>query len=253
MAVPVALAALAKKKLIAKLIKKAIPVVAVLLILVVGGFIAIIAFITSFLAGQASASTLPMGIIDGVPVVWQQAFHNAVVQIKETHPECGATPGIPTAIGYFETKFGDQEITTVNGRKERVTTAENGDVTPGIRAYASIERDYEDGVLDGDPNRDWAVGPMQILPSTFYGFRNGGTIPQPAPTPSGYGLDGNRDGNYNIHNVYDAALTALNILCSNSPTGSLTGPDGKIDQVCARTSLLELLRKPMWRSRYESS
>lgn len=220
---------LVKKKLIIKLVKKVAPIVIGLLILAVGGLMTLVVFIISFLSGQAGASTLPMGQIEGVPVIWQQAFHSAATKIKETHPECGATPGITTAIAFFESNFGTSEITTINGRRELVTTAPNGDVSPGIRAYAPIERDYEDGVKDGDPDQDWAVGPLQILPSTFYGFRNGGTLERPATVPGGYGLDGNNDGIYNVHNVFDAALTALNILCANSPTGSLTGPDGKID------------------------
>jgi membrane-bound lytic murein transglycosylase B len=57
--------------------------------------------------------------------------------------------------------------------------------------------DSDGGSLDGDPNVDRAVGPMQFIPTSWRAF----------------GRDGNGDGVRDPQNMYDAALAAAVLLC----------------------------------------
>jgi membrane-bound lytic murein transglycosylase B len=52
-------------------------------------------------------------------------------------------------------------------------------------------------VLDGDPEWDRAVGPMQFLPATW----------------AAHAQDGDRDGRADINDIDDAALAAAVFLC----------------------------------------
>lgn len=58
-----------------------------------------------------------------------------------------------------------------------------------------------------------AQGPMQFMPGTW----------------PGYGVDGNGDGKIDPHNIFDAAIAAMRLLCSNpaSPPNSLQTPIGR--------------------------
>jgi membrane-bound lytic murein transglycosylase B len=60
--------------------------------------------------------------------------------------------------------------------------------------------------LDGDPNFERAVGPMQFLPSTW----------------ALYGADGNGDGKKDPNNIFDATLAAADYLCAGG--GDLANP-----------------------------
>jgi membrane-bound lytic murein transglycosylase B len=64
-------------------------------------------------------------------------------------------------------------------------------------AYARIH-DSDGGALDGDPNWDHAVGPMQFIPATW----------------RIWGADGSGDGVADPQNVEDAALAAARYLCA---------------------------------------
>jgi membrane-bound lytic murein transglycosylase B len=63
-----------------------------------------------------------------------------------------------------------------------------------------VVRDSDDGVLDGDPAYDRAVGPMQFIPQTWTRFA----------------ADGNDDGVATPFNLYDATLAAARYLCRAS-------------------------------------
>ncbi|GAP56692.1 hypothetical protein AHiyo6_32570, partial [Arthrobacter sp. Hiyo6] len=63
--------------------------------------------------------------------------------------------------------------------------------------FAAIP-DTDEGVLDGDPEWDHAVGPMQFIPATWREV----------------GRDGNGDGVADPLNIDDAALSAASYLCA---------------------------------------
>jgi membrane-bound lytic murein transglycosylase B len=65
-------------------------------------------------------------------------------------------------------------------------------------AYAAVT-DTDHGRLDGDPTWDHAVGPMQILPSTW----------------AQRGADGNGDGVKDPQDIDDAVLSAARYLCAS--------------------------------------
>jgi membrane-bound lytic murein transglycosylase B len=86
--------------------------------------------------------------------------------------------------------------------------APDGDVVPPIRGRAldgtggtQTIRDTDDGVLDGDPTWDRAMGPLQFIPTTW----------------SELGRDGNGDGDADPDNLFDASLTAVAHLCLREP------------------------------------
>jgi hypothetical protein len=60
--------------------------------------------------------------------------------------------------------------------------------------------------LDGDPNFERAVGPMQFLPSTW----------------ALYGADGNGDGKKDPNNIFDSTLAAADYLCAGG--GDIANP-----------------------------
>ena len=65
------------------------------------------------------------------------------------------------------------------------------------RGFPAI-RDSDGGVLDGDPTWDRAVGPMQFIPATWRWI----------------GVDADRSGTADPHDVDDAAATTARYLCS---------------------------------------
>jgi Transglycosylase SLT domain len=74
------------------------------------------------------------------------------------------------------------------------------------RNGVALIRDTDGGKLDGDPNFDRAVGPMQFIPSTW----------------AVYGVDGNGDGKKDPNNIFDATLAAADYLCAGG--GDLASP-----------------------------
>ena len=74
------------------------------------------------------------------------------------------------------------------------STASNGTAVVG---------DTDGGELDGDPNSDRAVGPMQFIPGSWRSL----------------GRDGNGDGRADPSNIYDAALAAAGLLCRAAGSG----------------------------------
>jgi hypothetical protein len=74
------------------------------------------------------------------------------------------------------------------------------------RVGVALVRDTDGGKLDGDPNFDRAVGPMQFIPSTWALF----------------GADGNSDGKKDPNNIFDATLAAADYLCAGG--GNLANP-----------------------------
>jgi membrane-bound lytic murein transglycosylase B len=94
----------------------------------------------------------------------------------------------------------------------------------GSSGVAEI-RDTDGGRLDGDPEQDRAVGPMQFLPETWARF----------------GADGDRDGVRNPDDLDDAAVAAAAYLCANGR--DTADGDGWWDGVLAYNRSLDYARR----------
>jgi membrane-bound lytic murein transglycosylase B len=91
-----------------------------------------------------------------------------------------------------------------------------GDISPRIVGIpldgnnnTALIPDTDAGVLDGDLLFDRAVGPMQVIPSTWRVVAR----------------DGNEDAIEDPNNVFDAALTAATYLCRAAPNGLRGDPE----------------------------
>lgn len=142
----------------------------------------------------------------GIPPTVFSAYLSAEANASSIAPDCVAD--WPVIAGIWKVESGHA---THGGR----TISPIGEVTPplygptldGTLSGTAVIADTDDGVLDGDPTWDRAVGPAQFLPGSW----------------RAYGQDGNRDGVSDPQNVYDAALATIAHLCLTAP-GDYTNP-----------------------------
>lgn len=113
--------------------------------------------------------------------------------------------------------IGQVESASLAGR----AIAPDGSVEPPVVGVAldggggtAAIADTDGGALDGDVVWDRAVGPLQLLPSSW----------------RAYGQDGDGDGTADPQNVYDAALAAAAHLCRTAP--------GDYDDIAALSAAL---------------
>ena len=91
------------------------------------------------------------------------------------------------------------EVESGHGQK-RINPTTGDTIGSPILGFQHVGPDTDHGYYDHDPERDWAVGPMQITPATFDAYatigtdRPAGTVPDPS-------------------NAWDAIATAANYLC----------------------------------------
>jgi membrane-bound lytic murein transglycosylase B len=141
-----------------------------------------------------------LATVDGVdfPLVALDAYHRAAVTIAEVRPACGvrwwAIAGISKVEGRHGT-YGGARLDQRGDTSRRII----GIQLNGTNETAVIA-DSDGGALDGDPQFDRAVGPMQFIPQTWNRFR----------------ADGNDDGVESPFNLYDATLAAAGYLCTAS-------------------------------------
>ncbi|MGQ7297016.1 lytic murein transglycosylase [Quadrisphaera sp. KR29] len=159
-------------------------------------------------AGQGSEVGAPIdGLVDptwiqetsdrsGIPPRTLAAYAGAAVHTAATDPSCRLGWNSLAAIGRIESAHGGFGGATVSddGRVEPAITGVPLDGEAGVMAIP----DTDGGELDGDPEWDRAVGPMQFIPTTW----------------DRYAQDGNGDGRADPHQVDDAALTAAVYLCA---------------------------------------
>ena len=130
-----------------------------------------------------------------IPVTALEAYAYAARVAEVENPDCHLAWPTLAGIGMVESHHG-----TYRG----AAIAPNGDVTPpirGVRLDGSMGNleivDSDSGKLDGDPDIDRAMGPMQFIPETC----------------RLYGVDANNDGKIDPDNIDDAALSAAGYLC----------------------------------------
>lgn len=130
----------------------------------------------------------------GIPRQAVVAYAGAILGVTENFPEC--TLGWNTLAGIGKTE-------SDHARHGGGVIQENGHVEPLIFGVPLTGGDVDNipdsdgGEFDGTAEIDRAIGPMQIIPSTWRSW--------PA--------DGNGDGVPDPHNIYDATISAANYLC----------------------------------------
>jgi membrane-bound lytic murein transglycosylase B len=140
----------------------------------------------------------------GIPKVAVAAYQHAAAVLAASDPACHLPWQLLAGIGRVESD---------NGQFGGAMLLPDGYGTQPIyglpldgRDGVALIRDTDGGTLDGDPNFDRAVGPMQFIPSTW----------------ASYGADGNGDGKKDPNNIFDAALGAAGYLCAGG--GDLANP-----------------------------
>lgn len=133
----------------------------------------------------------------GIPRRALAAYAGAVI-VKEDHrPECRLDWATLAAIGAVESDHGRHDGSSVD---------ESGLVTPPIYGPdldgdgVALIPDSDGGEIDGTPDADRAVGPMQLIPEAWRNWH----------------VDGNADGAQDPQNIDDAAMAAANYLCRAS-------------------------------------
>jgi membrane-bound lytic murein transglycosylase B len=133
----------------------------------------------------------------GIPERAVLAYAGAAIVKANAMPGCGLSWNTIAAIGAMESDHGRHDGSVV-GDDGTVSPAIYGIPLDGIEV-ASIP-DSDGGEIDGDPNVDRAVGPMQLIPQTW---RNWHT-------------DGNADGIEDPQNLDDSVMATANYLCRAS-------------------------------------
>lgn len=129
----------------------------------------------------------------GIPTRALAAYAGADA-LARSELDCAVGWNTLAALGYVESHHGTLGGGSIGtdgvARPEIIGVALDGNGT-------ALIRDTEGGGLDGDPEFDRAVGPLQFIPGTW----------------EQWGRDGSGDGIADPHHIDDAALTAVHYLC----------------------------------------
>ena len=134
----------------------------------------------------------------GIPYTAVLAYAGAVMAAETNFSGCTLSWNTLAGIGLVESD---------HGRHGGASVDASGNVAPPIFGVpltgGDVENipDTDEGEIDGTAEFDRAVGPMQIIPSTWRSWTN----------------DANGDGIQDPHNIFDATLAAANYLCFHNP------------------------------------
>ena len=140
------------------------------------------------------SADLPSGPL-GIPGIVLQAYKLAANRVASESPACKLPWFLLAGIGRIESNHAN------NGSVDQYGTTINpitGPVLDGTLANNEVIRDTDGGRIDGDPNHDRAMGPMQFIPSTW----------------AVWGSDANGDGKADPNNIFDATYSAGRYLCA---------------------------------------
>ena len=148
----------------------------------------------------------------GIPAVALRAYADASLTIGVEQPGCRLGWSTLAAIGGIESGHGTHGGGVL--REDGTTTDPIlGPALDGRAGFAAIRATPESTAWHGDATWDHAVGPMQMLPSTWSRWR----------------ADGDGDGVDDPNDIDDAALGAARYLCASG--ADLTGATGWHDAV----------------------
>ena len=146
-------------------------------------------------APAPAPEVVPASVTSGqIPRVNYEAYFAAGSKLAQELPGCGISWQLIAGIGRVESTHANNGKVGDNGE---LLAPILGPVLDGSLAGNNVIHDTDGGQLDGDPNYDRAVGPMQFLPETW----------------KMYAADGNGDGVIDPQNLFDAALTTGRYLC----------------------------------------
>ncbi len=137
------------------------------------------------IAGSAVPVAANAAAAGDIPPVAMAAYTDAAARVGDLVTGCTVPAPVLMAIGKVESNHATPVI---------------GAALDGSIPGTATVHDTDGGALDGDPVWDHAVGPMQILPSTW----------------RAWGQDANGDGVADPQDYADAALTAAVILCHDA-------------------------------------
>jgi membrane-bound lytic murein transglycosylase B len=148
----------------------------------------------------------------GMPERAMGAYAGAALAVAATHPSCLLGWNTLAGIGQVETGHGTAGGAALGDDGVAAPTITG----PGLRGEGTARvADTDGGALDGDPEWDRAVGPMQFLPATW----------------AAHAQDGDHDGHADINDIDDAALAAAVLLCQAG--GDLTVEENWITAIGA--------------------
>lgn len=127
----------------------------------------------------------------GIPARAVQGYGYAEIVLRTETPGCHLGWNTLAGIGMVESDHGRNggATLTANGTESTPVIGPALDGSPGRKDLPAADH----GSLTGDPVHDHAVGPMQLLPETWYQYTDPGTSPQ---------------------NIDDAAIAAGRYLCA---------------------------------------
>lgn len=157
----------------------------------------------------------------GIPRRPLQAYVGAAAWTADRMPSCGLGWNTLAAIGHVETNHGRVDGTRIEDSGDPSQPIVGVELSGGT-GVRTIE-DTDDGDLDGDPEYDRAVGPMQFIPQSW----------------EMHGRDGNGDRRADPQNIDDAAMSAAAYLCAG---GSLNGSQGWENAVLSYNDSLDYLQ-----------
>ncbi len=148
-------------------------------------------------ADQLAAWSQGLAATTGVPARALQAYGWAAAVTGGEDPGCRIGWTTLAGIGSVESRHGSYRGASLDADNRAVPPIRGLplDGRPGLAEVA----DTDGGRLDGDPQLDRAVGPMQFIPGTW----------------ARWGADGDGDGVRDPDDLDDAALAAARYLCAS--------------------------------------
>jgi membrane-bound lytic murein transglycosylase B len=148
----------------------------------------------------------------GIPAVALRAYADASLTVGVEQPGCRLGWSTLAALGGIESGHGTHGGGTL--REDGTTTVPIlGPALDGRPGFAAIRATAQSTAWHGDPTWDHAVGPLQMLPSTWLRWQ----------------ADGDGNGTDDPNDIDDAALGAARYLCASG--ADLTRANGWHDAV----------------------